>query len=96
MNRSLQEHIQCNINEKETKYTEWSTDVKLFSLKQNSHKTTTLETSPYEMVFKQIRRKPIVFTANISKNAQCIFFQPAKNCLPLYTRDEDHFIARKS
>ena len=46
------------------------------------------------MVFKQKPRKPIMFPANSSKNAQgdC---QPTKKStcynLPLHTHDEDHF-----
>ena len=50
--------------------------------------------SPYEMVFNQKPRKPIMFTANAHKNTQghC---QPNKDSkcynLPLHTHDEDHF-----
>ena len=36
MKRSLQEYLRCNINGNDTKYTEWSTDVKLFPLAYNS------------------------------------------------------------
>ena len=32
MNRSLQEYLRCIINCNDTKYTEWSADVKLFPL----------------------------------------------------------------
>ena len=32
MNRSLQEYLRCIINGNDTRYTEWSTDVKLFPL----------------------------------------------------------------
>ena len=50
--------------------------------------------SPYEMVFNQKPRKPIMFTANAHKNVQghC---KPNKDSicynLPLHTHDEDHF-----
>ena len=50
--------------------------------------------SPYETVFNQKPRKPIMFTANAHKNAQghC---KPNKDSkcynLPLHTHDEDHF-----
>ena len=81
MNRSLQEYLRCIINGNDTKYTEWSADVKLFPLSYNSQITTTLGMSPYEMVFNQNPQKPIMFTAN------------AHICcnLPLHTHDEDHF-----
>ena len=50
--------------------------------------------SPYEMVFNQKPRKPIMFTANSHKNAQN-YCQPNKDSicynLPLHTHDEDHF-----
>ena len=94
MNRSLQEYLRCIINGNDTKYTEWSTDVKLFPLAYNSQRTTTLGMSAYEMVFNQKPRKPIVLTANAHKNAQghC---KPTKDSicynLPLHTYDEDHF-----
>ena len=70
MNRSLQEYLRCIINGNDTKYTEWSADVKLFLLAYNSQITTILGMSPYEMVFNQKPRKPIMFTANSHKNAQ--------------------------
>ena len=72
MNRSLQENLRCIINGNDTKYTEWSADVKLFPLAYNSQITTTLGMSPYEMVFNQKPRKPIMFTANSQNNAQVI------------------------
>ena len=43
MNRSLQEYLRCIINGNDTRYTEWSADVKLFPLAYNSQITTTLE-----------------------------------------------------
>ena len=50
--------------------------------------------SPYEKVFSQKPRKPIMFTPNSQKNAQG-YCQPNKDpiCynLPLHTHDEDHF-----
>ena len=67
MNRSLQEYLRCIINGNDTKYTEWSADVKLFPLAYNSQITTTLGMSPYEMIFNQKPRKPIMFTANSHK-----------------------------
>ena len=94
MNRSSQEYLRCIINGNNTRYTEWSADVKLFPLSYNSQITTTLGMSPYEMVFNQKPRKPIMFTANAHKNAQghC---KPNKDSicynLPLHTHDEDHF-----
>ena len=94
MNRSLQEYLRCIINGNDTRYTEWSADVKLFPLAYNSQITTTLGMSPYEMVFNQKPRKPIMFTANSHKNAQS-YCQPNKDSicynLPLHTHDEDHF-----
>ena len=80
MNRSLQEYLRCIIIGNDTRYTEWSADVKLFPLSYNSHFTTTLGTSPYEMVFNQKPRKPIMFTANAHKNAQG-FCQPNKDSI---------------
>ena len=50
-NRSLQDYLRCIINGNDTKYTEWSTDVNLFTLAYNSQITTTVGLSPYEMVF---------------------------------------------
>ena len=68
LNRSLQEYLRCIINGNDTRYTEWSADVKLFPLSYNSQITTTLGMSPYEMVFNQKPGKPIMFTANAHKN----------------------------
>ena len=94
MNCSLQEYLRCIINGNDTKYTKWLADVKLFPLAYNSQITTTLGMSPYEMVFNQKPRKPIMFTANSHKNAQG-YCQPNKDSicynLPLHTHDEDHF-----
>ena len=49
---------------------------------------------PYEMVFNQKARKPIMFTANAHKSAQG-YFQTNKDSicynLPLHTHDEEHF-----
>ena len=91
MNRSLQEYLRCIINGNDTRYTEWSADGKLFPLSYYSQITTTLGMSPYEMVFNQKPRKPIMFTAN-AHNYYC---QPNKDSicynLPLHTHDEDHF-----
>ena len=53
MYRSLQEYLRCIINGNDTRYTEWSTDVKLFQLSSNSQITTALVMSPDEMVFNQ-------------------------------------------
>ena len=69
MNRSLQEYLRRIISGNDTRYAQWSTDVKLFPLSYNSKITTTLGLSPYEIVFNQKPRKPIMFTANSSKNA---------------------------
>ena len=94
MNRSLQEYLRCIINGNDTKSTELSADVKLFPLAYTSQITTTLGMSPYEMVFNQKTRKPIMFTANAHKKAQG-YCQPNKDSicynLPLHTHDEDHF-----
>ena len=88
MNRSLQEYLRCIINGNDTRYTEWSADVKLFPLAYNSQITTTLGMSPYEMVFNQKPPKPIMFTANSHKNAQG-YCQPNLDSicynLPLHT-----------
>ena len=70
MNRSLQEYLRCIINGNDTKYTEWSADVKLFPLAYNSQIRTILGMSPFETVFNRKPRKPIMFTANSHKNAQ--------------------------
>ena len=75
MNRSLEEYLRCIINGNDTRYTEWSADVKLLPLSYNSQITTTLEMSPYEMLFNQNPLKPIMFTANAHKNAQVIVTQ---------------------
>ena len=94
MNRSLQEYLRCIINGNDTRYKEWSASVKLFPLSYNSQITTTLGMSPYEMVFNQKPRKPIIITAKAHKNAQghC---KPNNDSicynLPLHTHDEDHF-----
>ena len=91
MNRSLQEYLRCIINGNDTRHIEWSADVKLFPLSYNSQMTKTLGMSPYEIVFNQKQRKPIMFTANAHKNAQghC---KPNKNSicynLPLHTHDD--------
>ena len=96
MIHSLQEYLRCIINGNDNRYTEWSADVKLFSLPYNSQITTTLGKSPYEMVFNQKPRKSLMFTANAHahKNAQG-YCQPNKDSicynLPLHTHDEDHF-----
>ena len=76
----LQEYLRCIINGNDTKYTEWSTDVKLSPSAYNSQITTTLGLSPYEMVVNQKPRKPILFTANSSKDAQG-YFQPTKESM---------------
>ena len=94
MNRSLQEYLRCIIDGNDTRYTEWSSDVNLFPLSYNSQITTTLGLSPYEMIFNQKLRKPIMFTANSSKNAQDYCHptkEPIRYSLPLHTHDEDHF-----
>ena len=88
MNRSLQEYHRCIINGNDTRYIEWSTDVKLFTLAYNSQITTTLGMSPYEKllqpnvtiekVFNQKPRKAIRFTANAHKKAQG-YCQPHKD-----------------
>ena len=94
MNRSLQQHLGCIINENDTRYTEWSADVKLILLSYNSQITTTLGMSPYEMVFKQKPQKPITFTANPSKNTQAYCRSTKKSLchnLLLHTHDEDLF-----
>ena len=88
------EYLRCIINGNDKRYTELSTDVKLFPLSYKSQITTTLVLSPYEIVFNQKPRKPILITANSSKNAQG-YRQPTKESicynLPLHTHDEDHF-----
>ena len=93
MNRSLQEYLRFIFNGNDTRYTEWSTDVKLFPLSYNSQITTFLGISPNKMVSNQKPRKPIMFTANASKNQDDC--QPNKDSicynLPLHTQDEDHF-----
>ena len=94
MNRSLQEYLRCIINRNDTRYTECSTDVKIFPLSYNSQITATIGLSPYKTVFNQKPRKPIMFTASSSTNAHG-YCQPTKESicynLPLHTHDEDHF-----
>ena len=46
MNRSLQEYLRYITNGNDTRYTEWSTDVKVFPLSYNPQITTTLRMSP--------------------------------------------------
>ena len=91
MNRSLQEYLRCIINGNDTRYTEWSIDVKIFPLSYKSQITTTLGKSPYKMVFIQSHENQ---SANAHKNAQ-VYCQPNKDSicynLPLHTHDEDHF-----
>ena len=70
LNRSLQEYFRCTVNGNDNKNTEWSADVKLFLLAYNSQITTTVGLSTYEMSFNQKPRKPIILTANSSRNAQ--------------------------
>ena len=74
-NRSLQEYLRCIINGNDTRYTEWSADVKLFLLSYNSQITTTLGMSPYKKVINQKPRKPIMFTANAHKMHKVIVNQ---------------------
>ena len=94
MIRSLPEYLRCIINGNDTRYNEWSTDVKLLPLSYNSQITINLELSTYENFFKQKLRKPIRLTANSSKNAQG-YCQTTKESicynLPIHTHDEDHF-----
>ena len=93
-NRSLQKCLRCIINGNDTRYTEWSKEVKVFLLSYNSQITTTLGLSPYEIVFNQKPRKPIMFTAKSSINTHG-FCQPTKESraynLPLHIHDEAHF-----
>ena len=94
MNCSLQEHLRCNITGNDTRYTELSTNVKLFPLSYYSQITTTLRLLPYEMVFNQKPRKAIMFTANAHKNAQG-YCQPNEDSIcynvTLHTHYEDHY-----
>ena len=62
MNRSLLEYPLCIINGDGKKYTEWSTDVKLFPLAFNSQFTTTHELAQYEMINNQKPLKLLMFT----------------------------------
>ena len=90
MNRSLQKYLSCIMKGNDTRYTERSTVVKFFPLSYNPQITTTLGLSPYEMVFNQKARNPIMFTTSSSKNARghC---QPTKESicynLPLHPHD---------
>ena len=101
MNRSLQEYLRCIINGNDTRYTEWSTDVKLFPLSYNSQITTTSGMSPNTKATNVImnvnqkpRRKPITFTANAHKKTPG-YYKPNKDSkgynLSLHTHDDDHF-----
>ena len=53
MNRSIQEYLRCIINGNDTRYTEWSTDVKLFALSYNSQITTE---NVYNFSIKQVNQ----------------------------------------
>ena len=94
MNRSLLEYLRCIINGNDTRYTEWSADVKLFPLSNNSQITTALGMSPHETIFNQKPRKPIMFTTN-AQNITPSYCQPNKDSicynLTLHTHDEEHF-----
>ena len=67
---------------------------RIIPISYKSQITTTLRMSPYERVFSQKPRKPLMFTANAHKNAQG-YCQPNKDSicynLPLHSHDEDHF-----
>ena len=95
MNRSLQEYLRCVIYGNDTKYKEWSRNVKLFPLANNSEITTTLGISPYEMVLNRKPRKTIMFTANSQKNTRLLPTYKRINLLlsiiTSHTHDEDHF-----
>ena len=53
MNTSWQEYLRCIIIGNDTRYAEWSADLKLFPLSYNSQITTTLGMSAYGKVFNQ-------------------------------------------
>ena len=76
-----------------TRYTEWSTDVKLFPLAYNSQITKTLGLSTFEMIFNQKPRKPIFFPQTPPKNSSYCQHTKESLCynLPLHTHEEDHF-----
>ena len=74
MSRSLQEYLKCIINGNDTRYTEWSTDVKLFPLSYNSQITATLGLSPYEIVFQSKTTE--------NDNVQIKFFKKRTRLLP--------------
>ena len=94
MNYSLKECLRCLINGDDRKYAEWPTDVKLVPLSYNSHITKANGLAPYKMVFNLKPRKPIMFTANSSENAES-YCQSNKNSIcydvTLHTHHEDHF-----
>ena len=94
MNRSLQENLRCIINGNDTRYTELSADVKLFPLSHNLQITTTLGMSPYEMVFNQKPREPIMCTANAHKNAQG-YCQPDPQILKLTSGTHTEWILNR-
>ena len=60
----------------------------------NSQIRLMFRLSPYETVFTQKPHKPIMYTANSSKNAQG-YCQPSKDSmcynLSLHTHEQDHF-----
>ena len=58
------------------KYTEWSTDVKLFLLAYNSQITTTFGPLPHVLAFNQKPCEPVIFIANSSKKTQRYFHHP--------------------
>ena len=73
-------NLHCIINGDDKKYSEWSAVVKLFSLAYKFQTTTAVGVSPFEMVFDQNPRKPMMFTGKSSKNAQA-YCQPHKDSI---------------
>ena len=92
MNRSLQEYLRCIIDGIDTRYTEWSADVKLFPLSYNSQITTTLGMSPYKLTKSHenqlcLQQMPTkIHKVIVNSNKDSIWYS-----LPLHTHDEDHF-----
>ena len=69
-------------NGNDQKYTELSRNVKVFPLPYHSQTTIAFRLTPYEMVFNQKPRKPMMLTANSSKTHKVIVNQKRLNLLP--------------
>ena len=82
------------IHGNDTRYTEWSADVKFSLLSYNSQITTTLGMSPYEMVFNQKPQNQLYSQQTLLKMHKVIVNQTKNQNVIIYLynkHDEDHF-----